>query len=63
MTDVEDRLTFDPVTDLDELRAARVSLFRTDGVVTPLQPAEIRAGLTDADVDAQINAARNSRTA
>ena len=49
-----DKIGMDPVTDLDEIALARKD-FHSRGYDMPLQPAELAAGLTQEDVDAQLS--------
>lgn len=47
-----DAIGCEPVTDLDLLRELRIDFWESHQLTTPLQPAEIEAGLTDADIEA-----------
>jgi len=45
-----------PVADLDKIKRHRLEMYMDDGSKLPVQPAELVAGLTQADIDAQIPA-------
>lgn len=43
----------DPVAKLDKIKRHRQEIYLENGSVLPVQPAELKAGLTQADVDSQ----------
>jgi len=46
----------DPVDKLDKIKRHRQEIYLENGSVLPVQPAELKAGLTQADIDSQTPA-------
>lgn len=55
MTGLDDKIGMDPVTDLAQIEHMRKDAFERHDYVLPIQDAEIAAGLTQDDVDAQLS--------
>jgi len=52
--DQDDEVRKAPVKDLDKIKRHRQEMYLEDGSMLPVQPAELRAGLTQGDVDSQL---------
>jgi len=51
-----DNADTDPVAKLDKIKRHRQEIYLENGSVLPVQPAELKAGLTQADIDSQTPA-------